>query len=107
MSKVVAKLQRKKKLIKEEAVFKSLSNNKTPAEFTKYLQELDTASSVKTIIENNKLIEYLDEKAIDQRLIIISKEDRVKKAMTKIKKKFKFTQAQFNYLKKIEKYMAN
>ena len=209
VSKVVAKLQRKKKLIKEEAVFKSLSNNKTPAEFIKYLQELDTSNAVKTIIENNRLIEYLDEKAIDPRLIIvskeedeviehsrgygdnkkpedyihefkdyikenmnkvvalnilctkpkemtrndlkaiksildeegfneeylkaaykdmtneeitadiiafirqkaigsvlISKEDRVKRAMAKIKKEFKFTQAQLNYLKKIEKYMV-
>lgn len=209
ISKVVAKLQRKKKLIKEEAVFKSLSNNKTPAEFIKHLQELDTASAVKTIIENDKLINYLDEKALDPRLIIISKEDdkviehsrgygknkkpedyihefedyihenmnkivalnvlctkpkemtrndlkaikaildeegfneeylkaaykdmtneeitvdiiafirqkalgsvliskedRVKKAMSKIKKEFKFTQSQLNYLKKIEKYMA-
>lgn len=75
VNKVVAKLQRKKKLIKEEAVFKSLSSNKTPAEFIKHLQELDTQSAVKTIIENNRLIEYLDEKAIDPRLIIISKED--------------------------------
>lgn len=75
VNKVVAKLQRKKKLIKEEAIFKSLSSNKSPAEFINYLKELDTQSAVKTIIENELLINYLDEKAIDPSLIIIAKEE--------------------------------
>lgn len=75
VNKVVAKLQRKKKLIKEEAVFKSLSENKSPAEFIKALKEMSTESAVETIIKNEKLINYLDEKAIDPSLIIIAKED--------------------------------
>ncbi|WP_338659753.1 type I restriction-modification system endonuclease [Paraclostridium sordellii] len=75
INKVVAKLQRKKKLIKEEAVFKSLSENKSPAEFIKSLKEMSTENAVETIIKNERLINYLDEKAIDSNLIIIAKED--------------------------------
>ncbi|MGL5754958.1 MAG: type I restriction-modification system endonuclease [Paraclostridium sp.] len=75
VSKVVAKLQRKKKLIKEEAVFKSLSENKSPAEFIKSLKEMSIENAIETIIKNEKLINYLDEKAIDPNLIIIAKED--------------------------------
>ncbi|MEG2868928.1 MAG: type I restriction-modification system endonuclease [Terrisporobacter sp.] len=75
VNKVVAKLQRKKKLIKEEAVFKSLSENKSPAEFIKSLKEMSTENAIETIIKNEKLINYLDEKAIDPSLIIIAKED--------------------------------
>ncbi|RDY22586.1 type I restriction-modification system endonuclease [Romboutsia maritimum] len=74
VNKVIAKLQRKKKLIKEEAVFKSLSGNKSPAEFIKELKELDTQSAINTLIKNDKLISYLDEKAINKNLIIVTNE---------------------------------
>lgn len=74
VNKVIAKLQRKKKLIKEEAVFKSLSGNKSPSEFIKELKELDTQSAINTLIENDKLINYLDEKAINKNLIIVANE---------------------------------
>ena len=50
------------------------------------------------------IIAFIRQKAIGS--VLISKEDRVKRAMAKIKKEFKFTQAQLNYLKKIEKYMV-
>lgn len=75
VNKVIAKLQRKKKLIKEEAVFKSLSGNKSPAEFISHLKYLDTENAVKVLIENDRLITYLDEKAIDPNLIIIATEE--------------------------------
>ncbi|CEI72714.1 type I restriction-modification system endonuclease [Romboutsia hominis] len=77
VNKVVAKLQRKKKLIKEEAVFKSLANNKSPGEFIKELKELNTEEAIKTIIENDRLMTYLDEKALDKNLLIIAKEEDV------------------------------
>lgn len=72
VNKVIAKLQRKKKLIKEEAVFKSLSGNKSPSEFIKELKELDTQSAIKSLIENDRLMSYLDEKAINPNLIIVA-----------------------------------
>ena len=75
VNKVIAKLQRKKKLIKEEAVFKSLSGNKSPGDFIKDLKEMDTNTAVNEIIKNEELINYLDEKAIDKNLIIIAKEE--------------------------------
>lgn len=75
VDKVIAKLQRKRKLIKEEAVFKSFSDDKTPAEFIEYLKDLDTKDAVKTIIENDRLITYLDEKARDTKLVIVSTEE--------------------------------
>ena len=80
VKKVIAKLQRKKKLIdeKEKLIFKSLCNNETPEEFIKKLRESDTDSAVKAIISNNALIEYLDEKYSSDEIIIISdKEDKV------------------------------
>lgn len=75
VNKIIAKLQRKKKLIKEEAVFKSLSGNKSPGDFIKDLKEMDTETAVNEIIRNEELVNYLDEKAIDKNLIIIAKED--------------------------------
>lgn len=74
VNKIIAKLQRKKKLIKEESVFKSLSGNKSPSQFIKELKKLDTQSAIKTLIENDKLINYLDEKAISKNLIIVANE---------------------------------
>ena len=74
VKKVIAKLQRKKKLIdeNEKLIFKSLCNDKTPEEFIKKLRESDTESAVKEIINNNALIEYLDEKYSSDEVIIIS-----------------------------------
>ncbi len=74
ISKVIAKLQRKKKLIdeNEKLIFKSLCNNKTPEEFIEELKGNDTDSAVKEIINNNALIEYLDEKYSNDEIIIVS-----------------------------------
>lgn len=74
VKKVIAKLQRKKKLIdeNEKLIFKSLCNDKTPEEFIKELKSTDTDSAVKQIISNNALIEYLDEKYSSDEVIIIS-----------------------------------
>lgn len=74
VKKVIAKLQRKKKLIdeKEELIFKSLCNDKTPEEFIKELKYIDTESAIKQIINNNALIEYLDEKYSSDEVLIIS-----------------------------------
>lgn len=80
VQKVIAKLQRKKKLIDEEErlIFKSLCNNKTPEEFIKVLKESDTNRATNEIIRNNALIEYLDEKYRNDEIIIVSdKEDKV------------------------------
>lgn len=74
VKKVIAKLQRKKKLIdeNEKLIFKSLCNDKTPEEFIKELKSTDIDSAVKQIISNNALIEYLDEKYSSDEVIIIS-----------------------------------
>lgn len=80
VKKVIAKLQRKKKLINEneKLIFKSLCNERTPEEFINELRTIDTNSAVKEIINNNALIEYLDEKYSSDELIIISdKEDKL------------------------------
>lgn len=80
VKKVIAKLQRKKKLIdeNERLIFKSLCNNKTPEEFIKILKEADTDTAVKEIIRSNTLIEYLDEKYRNDEIIIVSdREDKV------------------------------
>lgn len=59
IKKVIAKLQRKKKLIdeNEKLIFKNLCNNKTPEEFIKDLKEGDIEVATKAIIRNNALIE--------------------------------------------------
>ncbi|WP_186429657.1 type I restriction-modification system endonuclease [Clostridium sp. BSD9I1] len=80
VKKVIAKLQRKKKLIdeNERLIFKSLCNDKTPEEFIKTLKEVDTDTAVKEIIRSNTLIEYLDEKYTNDEVIIVSdREDKV------------------------------
>ncbi|MEX6585698.1 hypothetical protein [Paraclostridium bifermentans] len=58
VNKVIVKLQKNKKLIKEEAVFKSLSGNKAPAEFIKELKKIDTQSVINALIENYKVVEH-------------------------------------------------
>ncbi|MBM7834924.1 type I restriction-modification system endonuclease [Clostridium sardiniense] len=78
--KVIAKLQRKKKLLKEDEklVFKSLCNNKTPEEFIKELKEIDVDKAVVEIINNDPLIKYLDEKSQNEEVIILTdKKDKV------------------------------
>lgn len=74
LKKVIAKLQRKKKLINEseKLIFKNLCNNKTPEEFIEELRESDLDSAVKKIINNNALMEYLDEKYNSDEVIIVS-----------------------------------
>ena len=49
------------------------------------------------------IIAFIRQKAIGSALI--SKEERITKAMSKIKKEYNFTPLQQNFLKKIEKYM--
>lgn len=80
VNKVIAKLQRKKKLIdeNERLIFKSLCNDKTPEEFINELIGLDTETASKEIISNNSLIEYLDEKYTNEEIIIVSdKKDKL------------------------------
>ncbi|MDG5853125.1 type I restriction-modification system endonuclease [Clostridium beijerinckii] len=80
VNKVIAKLQRKKKLIdeNERLIFKSLCNDKTPEEFISELRGVDTETAAKEIIRNNSLVEYLDEKYTNEEIIIVSdKEDKV------------------------------
>lgn len=80
VKKVIAKLQRKKKLLKddEKLIFKSLCNDKTPEEFIKELKEVDVNKAVDEIVSNNQLIEYLDEKSQNEEVIIVTdKKDRV------------------------------
>lgn len=80
VKKVIAKLQRKKKLIDENEVliFRSLCDDKTPEEFIKELKEADTSTAASKIIRNNGLIEYLDEKYRNDQIIIVSdRKDKV------------------------------
>lgn len=80
VKKVIAKLQRKKKLIDEDEklIFKSLCNDKTPEEFIEELRGSNIDSAVNKIINNNALIEYLDEKYSSDEVIIVSKtEDKL------------------------------
>ncbi|MCE5221462.1 MAG: type I restriction-modification system endonuclease [Clostridium sp.] len=80
VNKVIAKLQRKKKLIdeNERLIFKSLCNDKTPEEFINELRGVDAETAAKEIIRNNSLVEYLDEKYTNEEIIIVSdKEDKV------------------------------
>ncbi|MGY0373966.1 type I restriction-modification system endonuclease [Clostridium sp. JNZ J1-5] len=79
MNKIIAKLQRKKKLIRNEEreIFKSLSENKTPDEFIEDLKRLSVEDGMKLIIERNSLIEYLDEKSISHSYTYVSKEEDV------------------------------
>ncbi len=80
VKRVIAKLQRKKKLVKddEKLVFKSLTQNRTPEEFINDLKNMDTDKAVDEIINNNALIEYLDQKYESETVLIISqKEDKV------------------------------
>lgn len=77
VKKVIAKLQRKKKLIdeNERLIFKSLCSDKTPEEFIKELKDVDTDTAAHEIIRNNALIEYLDEKYRNYEIIIVSDRD--------------------------------
>ncbi|MDK0861433.1 type I restriction-modification system endonuclease [Clostridium perfringens] len=80
VKKVIAKLQRKKKLIdeNEKLIFKSLCNNRTPEEFIKELKSINTENAVNQIINNKALIDYLDEKYSSDEVIIISdKKDKL------------------------------
>jgi type I restriction enzyme, R subunit len=80
VQKVIAKLQRKKKLIdeKERLIFKSLCNDKTPEEFIESLKEVDVDTAAREIIRSNALIEYLDEKYRNDEIIIVSdRKDKV------------------------------
>ncbi|MFL0165715.1 type I restriction-modification system endonuclease [Candidatus Clostridium helianthi] len=80
VNKVIAKLQRKKKLIdeNERLIFKSLCNDKAPEEFINELRGVDTETAAKEIIRNNSLVEYLDERYTNEEIIIVSdKEDKV------------------------------
>ena len=80
INKVIAKLQRKKKLLKEDEklIFKNLCNNKTPEEFIKALREDDVEKAVDKIVKNEELMNYLDEKTENEQVIIVTdKKDRV------------------------------
>lgn len=80
VKRIIAKLQRKKKLFKEDEniIFKSLCNDKTPEQFIKHLKEVDVEIAIKEIVNNESLIEYLDEKVESDDIIIVSnKEDKV------------------------------
>lgn len=80
VNQVIAKLQRKKKLIdeNERLIFKSLCKDKTPEEFINELRGLDAEAAAKEIIRNNSLVEYLDERCTNEEIIIVSdKKDRV------------------------------
>ncbi|WP_252254121.1 type I restriction-modification system endonuclease [Clostridium sp. ZBS12] len=80
IKKVIAKLQRKKKLLKddEKLIFKSFCNDKTPEEFIKELKEAPIDKAVYEVVNNNKLIEYLDEKSQSEEIIIVTdKKDKV------------------------------
>ncbi|MFT8351878.1 type I restriction-modification system endonuclease [Clostridium saccharoperbutylacetonicum] len=80
VNQVIAKLQRKKKLIdeNEKLIFKSLCDDKTPEEFINELRGLDAETATKEIIRNNSLMEYLDEKYTNEEIIIVSeKQDKV------------------------------
>ncbi|KIL07342.1 type I restriction enzyme EcoKI subunit R [Clostridium botulinum] len=80
IKKVIAKLQRKKKLLKddEKLIFKSLCNDKNPEEFIKELKEANIDESVYQVVNNNKLIGYLDEKSQSEEIIIVTdRKDKV------------------------------
>ncbi|MBN1074468.1 type I restriction-modification system endonuclease [Clostridium botulinum] len=80
IKKVIAKLQRKKKLLKddEKLIFKSLCNDKTPEEFIKELKEAHIDQAVYQVVNNNKLIDYLDEKSQSEEIIIVTdRKDKV------------------------------
>ncbi len=80
VERVIAKLQRKKKIIdeNERLIFKSFCNDKTLEEFIKSLKELDTETAAREIIRSNALIEYLDEKYRNDEIIIVSdREDKL------------------------------
>lgn len=63
IKKIIAKLQRKKRLLgeKEILIFKSLCKGKTPQEFINILGEVTINEAVNKIIKSNSLIQYLDE----------------------------------------------
>lgn len=78
INKIIAKLQRKKKLLKdsEKLIFKSHCNDRTPDEFIKVLKQSKIEKAVDEIVNNNSLIEYLDEKSeAEQQVVIISDEE--------------------------------
>lgn len=80
IDKIIAKLQRKKKLIKddEKTVFKSFCNDKSPQEFIEELKNSKVDEALDKIVKNNALIEYLDQKSYNEQVIIVSdKEDKL------------------------------
>ena len=80
IKKVIAKLQRKKKLLKddEKLIFKSLCNDRTPEEFMKDIKEAPLEKAIDEIVNNERLIEYLDEKSENDEVIIVANnKDRV------------------------------
>lgn len=80
LNKAIAKLQRKKKLIKanEIEVFKGITKGSTPETFIKQLKEKPLEEAIKLLFENEKLISYLDEKGdTESKVIITNREDRV------------------------------
>ncbi|WP_353736185.1 type I restriction-modification system endonuclease [Clostridium sp. ZBS14] len=118
IKKVIAKLQRKKKLLKdyEKLIFKSLCNDKTPEEFIKELKEAHIDQAVYQVVNNNKLIDYLDEKSQSEEIIIVTdRKDKVvshtrgygrgKKPVARIKREYYLTKPQENWINRIEKVM--
>lgn len=71
LEKVIAKLQRKKKLMseKENLIFKGLYRGKTPEEFIKILRQVSVDEAVNEIIKRKSLIEYLDEGYSNEKII--------------------------------------
>jgi len=104
IKKVIAKLQRKKKLIdeNEKLIFKNLCNNKTPEEFIQELKQADTDTAIKVIVSNNALIEYLDEKYSSDEIIIIS--DRKDKLVSHTRGYGKGKKPQ-DYINEFKKYI--
>lgn len=80
LNKAIAKLQRKKKLIKanEIEIFKGITKGSTPEIFIKQLKEKPLEEAIKLLFENEKLISYLDEKGdTESKVIITNREDQV------------------------------
>ncbi|MDR5586394.1 type I restriction-modification system endonuclease [Clostridium aquiflavi] len=104
IKKVIAKLQRKKKLLKddEKLIFKSLCNDKTPEEFIKELKEAHIDQAVYQVVNNNKLIDYLDEKSQSEEIIIVT--DRKDKVVSHTRGYGKGKKPE-DYLEEFQKYI--
>lgn len=106
VKKIIAKLQRKKKLMgeKEILIFKSLCTGKTPQEIINILREVTLNEAVNKIIKSASLMEYLDENYSNDEIKVIL--DKDKKSVNHYKKGYLEGKKTEEYINEFKKFIV-